>query len=251
MAKSAERITDAGGLPTLSAVSPFDGRRYRTGNTLTPDQRARLGAIAQLAHAKKGEILYREREPAAFAYFVAAGVVMTRCVGPRGTPYVTSFAFPHDVVGLAQRGRYLETAQAVTPTSFFRVSFVALDLLLQQDAGLAIQLLCKLAYELNGQIFLSTLLARNDAIGRAAMFVDALRRRQRGTQAPTVLFLPMRRLDLANHLGLTPESLARAFRELVRRRILAFYGKRQVTILDRRALGRVIALSRSKARPDS
>jgi CRP-like cAMP-binding protein len=205
------------------------------------DLERRLAAIATPRRATKGAVIYAEGEAANSLFCITAGVVMTSKAGTRPVAYVTAFSYASDMIGLAAEGRYLETACAVTSASLLEIPLARLQHMLREDGELAIGLVGKLRERLCEKADLSSLLARNDALGKTAMFIEALGRRQNGDRKATRLYLTMRRSDLANHLGLTVETLSRTFAELIRRGIVRFHGRRQLEVTDGRSLKAVIA----------
>lgn len=233
--------------PAIAPSPPRRPSKGRCADVLSDGDRAQLGAIASLLRVRKNGIIYREGEPADFLYCIAEGVVVSAHSAARGTPYVTAFPHAYDMIGLAREGRYLETARAATSVRLYKIPFVELDTLLHRNAGLAIHLLCKLSHELRDRIYLSALLARKDALGKAAMFIAALDRHAGGHGLSAQLDLPMRRSDIASHLGLTAEALSRAFGELARRGVLLFRGRRRVEIADRGRLNEVIVVGGSRS----
>jgi CRP/FNR family transcriptional regulator len=211
-------------------------------NVLTPEDRSRLGAIAARVRLKKGEVIYRQDAASEFLYLIAHGVVMTSREEEDVAGRVTSFAYAHDLVGLAEEGRYVETARAVTPVDLLRIPFATFESVIHQEAPLAVHILCKLCHELRERMRLSALLARGDAIGKVAMFLEALARRQRtARRLPQRLHLPMRRVDLASYLALSAEALSRAFHELARRRVVRLHSRRFLEITDGLALHGVVS----------
>jgi CRP/FNR family transcriptional regulator, anaerobic regulatory protein len=239
--------TDRALVPAIAAIPLRGGSQGRAVNILSDPERQRLGAMASPLRVSKGEIIYREGAAAEFLYCVAEGVAMTTTAAPQAGSRVTAFAFAQDVFGLSTEGAYVESAHAATAAVLFRLPIARLEAALREDAGLAMSFICKLCDDLRERTRLSGMLARKDALGRAAMFVEALERRQRRDGAAPGILMPMRRTDVANHLGLTLEALSRAFAELIRLGVLTFRSKRQLAIIDRAALRSVIASTNRKA----
>ena len=53
-------------------------------------------------------------------YAVAEGFVKSYRELPSGRRVIGSFLFPRDIFGLAQKGHYVNTAQAISPVTLFR-----------------------------------------------------------------------------------------------------------------------------------
>jgi CRP/FNR family transcriptional regulator len=82
------------------------------------------------------------------------------------------------------------------------------------------------------------LLARKNAEERVASFLLSLVRRMgRSSQSPCIAVeLPMTRLDMADYLGLTIETVSRVFTRLAKRGYIATAARHEVTILRPTAL---------------
>jgi CRP-like cAMP-binding protein len=219
--------------PSISC-EPFDlAATSADAHRLAPDQRERLAAIASRVHFKRGQLLYRQGEPATTVYNLIHGVVSVYRVLPSGRRRVLAFLFSEDLVGLAARSRYVNTARAVTAVSAFRLPVRALDRLLRKDASLQYPFFCKVSHELREAQHLAIMLARRDAVGKVVSFMHRLGREPAATRAGQGrIWMPMRRTDIADHLGLTLESVSRAFAALERRGIVRFTDSRNAVVLD-------------------
>jgi CRP/FNR family transcriptional regulator len=204
---------------------------------LTPRQREELAQIGTRIRLNARKLIYREDAPADAVFHVAEGSVKCYRDLPSGKRALSAFLFTHDLFGLAERGRYLNTAQAITPVTLHRFSVSQLTLLLKHDADLQFQFLAKVTHELRESQRRAVLLNRRDAVGRLAMFIAAMGERSdlRPRHEPEIA-LPMSRSDIASFLGLSLESVSRAATELKRRGVVEFSGRHQVTILDPRRL---------------
>jgi len=82
-------------------------------------------------------------------------------------------------------------------------------------------------------------LAKKQALEKLASFVFECRRRQRTDRDDAWVGIPLRRLDLADYLGMQPETVSRCFRDLEDRGVIAFQGKSKLRILDFPILRRI------------
>src|SRR6185436_3020398 len=126
---------------------------------------------------------------------------------------ITAFLFVKDVFGLAERGRYINTVQAMTPSMCYRIPLEQLTVVLKADAELQFQFLCKAVHEVRSLQYRTIILGRRSAPGRIAMFLVTLMHRLQ--LDGSVIELPMSRSDIAGYLGLTLESVSRAGRKLI------------------------------------
>ena len=220
--------TWAGRAGAVAGSGPDNVRR----DLLTEAERARLAPIAALMRIERGAILFRQGDPATAIYDIADGVLKSTVPRADGTRAILGFYFPQDIVGLDEAGLYANTVQAVTSATLYRLRLPELQRLLRRDSELDHQFLIKACHDLRvAQLHLLNLgVGRADA--RLAGFLDLMRRIQPGDAAATLIELPMSRADIADYLGLTPETVSRAFTRLRRARILACPGPHLVRILD-------------------
>lgn len=220
--------------PFGAACSDTEVRR------LTPEQQRRLAQIASLVRFKRGQLLYRQGDAAAAMYNIAQGVVSAYRVLANGGRRVLAFLFFEDLVGLAERGRYVNTVRAVTATTAYLLPTRSLDQLLREDALLQYQFFCKISHELREAQCLAIVLGRRDATAKVAAFVQLLEREPSTTRSGDGrIFLPMNRSEIAAYLGLTPESVSRASVRLKRERIVDFPDPRHAIVLDRERFERL------------
>jgi len=217
--------------PAIRAV-PLLAADNVTIQLLTPKQRQQLLSIASKVHYPKGQVIYRRGTPGSWLFFCQEGIVKTYRDLPSGTRRITAFLFPHDMFGLAESGRYVNTAQSVTPVTAYRVAKDTLAAVLQQDAALEYHFLAKLAHELRGAQRRAMLLGRRDAAGRLAMFLMLMKRHGAERTAGDIIRLPMSRSDIAAFLGQSLESISRATTRLTKMGIVQFQGRNAVRVLD-------------------
>jgi CRP-like cAMP-binding protein len=82
-------------------------------------------------------------------------------------------------------------------------------------------------------------LARKSAVEKLASFIFECRKRQSDEKSPDV-FLILKRIDIADYMGLRPETLCRAFAKLKQRKLIKVGDMDHITILDESKL-RLIA----------
>ncbi|HVQ14339.1 MAG TPA: Crp/Fnr family transcriptional regulator [Vicinamibacterales bacterium] len=203
---------------------------------LTDDQRMQLARIATRVRVAPREVIYREETQASSVFIIAEGVVKAFKDLPSGRRWVTAFLFPADVFGLAENGRYVRTAQAVTAALLYRFDVNVLIEALKSDGDLQFKFLCKLTHEVREAQRQTILIGRKDAIGKITMFIRQLQREPNG---PRDIDLPMTRSDIASYLGLSLESVSRATRALERRGVLCFPNRHMVRIIDQPQFDRI------------
>ncbi|MGC8517300.1 MAG: helix-turn-helix domain-containing protein [Steroidobacteraceae bacterium] len=131
-----------------------------------------------------------------------------------GTEQVHGFVLPGETVGLEgfATGRYGCEVNALEPLSYCRVPMHKLEQLLERLPGLRREMLRLLGQALEDALRLRGELAETDARGRVARFLaDLSDRLARRGFPPHDFHLSMSRADIARHLGLTLETVSRAF----------------------------------------
>ena len=219
---------------TLSGLEP-------EARPLAEPQWQKLASVSTVLRLKPRAVVYREGEPAEAVYINGAGVVISFRELPSGKRRVAGFRFAADMFGLAERGVYVNTARAITPSTVYRIPLDALTRILRQDAEIQFQFLCKVVHEIREQQRRVIIVARRDAPGRIGMFIDMLRQRQAaGASLDDIVALPMSRSDIGDYLNLRLETVSRACRRLSDSGLVKF-GTGRVRIVDRAGFDKLIA----------
>src|SRR5215469_10461921 len=95
-------------------------RRTTIFRRLTPDDRQRLAAVAQLRGFDKGETLFVEDDPSDLLYTIATGRVKVSKMTARGTDLILEIFGPGDPVGAVavyESRNYPASATALEPTT--------------------------------------------------------------------------------------------------------------------------------------
>jgi CRP-like cAMP-binding protein len=208
---------------------------------LTDRQREQLARIGMRLNLPPRMTIYREAAPAHWVFAVAEGTVKCFRELPSGKRVVGAFLFPRDLFGLAENGRYINCAQAITRVVLYRLPIKELRVLLMHDAGLQFQFLSKITHELRQAQRRTILLNRRDAAGRLAMFIEGMSAKPAAATAHEDVVLPMTRSDIAAFLGLSLESVSRASAELERRGMVKFTGRHVVRIVDPPRFSKLVA----------
>src|SRR5262245_38808272 len=226
--------------PSLRAVPILASGNGEAGR-LTTRQRQELTALSSKVIVPAGRILYHEDAIAGALYFCAKGTVKTYRELRGGSHRVMSFLFPDDIFGLAEAGRYVNTAQAIAPAVCYRIPLPELTTILQRDAGLQFQFLVKVTHELREAQRRTLIMGRRDAAGRLAMFLMMLRKHTPPKTPKDVIPLPMTRSDIAGFLGLSLDAVSRATDQLTKEGMVAFPGRHVARVLDMAKLERLAA----------
>lgn len=206
---------------------------------LAEDALPALMSIQTRQAVAAGGPIFNEGEPAAHLYTITAGAVKVYKLLADGRRQITGFLFAADVLGLAGAdGRsYVYSAEAITAVHLCRFPRHKLDTMLEHHPELERQLRSLTATELASAQDQMLLLGRKTARERIATLLLQLSHRAalRGAAADPV-HLPMSRTDMADHLGLTTETVSRTITRLKRDRVITLLAGNRVRLTDRDAL---------------
>ena len=241
--------TSRGG-PSFVAPPLWGSASENPRQVLTDETRAQLAAIASLVRFRKGERIFGEGDRADAVFNIITGVVKSYRSLPNARRHILGFLFRDDLIGLAEEGRYVNSAEAVTAVCGYRIPVTALDAKLRKDSGLDFQIICKLCHELREAQCHAFLLSRRHAVGRLGLVLQMLENSQivRGEGAGEI-YLPMSRSDIGNYIGISLEAVSRSFRALSCRGVIAFRNRRHVKIIDRAELNNIASESEMLRRP--
>ena len=114
---------------------------HQSKRLLTAAQRRRLMALATTVRLGPGTNVFREGDPLSDIFVVGEGLVKAFREFASGRRRIVAFLFPRDVFGLAERGRYVNTAYTVTKSLIYRIPHESLAAALQRDADLQFRFL--------------------------------------------------------------------------------------------------------------
>ncbi|MBN9042595.1 MAG: transcriptional regulator [Rhizobiales bacterium 62-47] len=184
---------------------------------------------------RRGTEVFGEGEEAEYVYQILSGAVRTYKLLSDGRRQINSFHLPGDMFGLENGTTHRFSAEAVVET---RVRITKrrslLETMTSRDEG-ASSVLSLVTRTLQHAENHMLLLGRKTALERVAAFLLEMDER---LVHPNVLTLPMSRRDIADYLGLTIETVSRAFSTLRDEEMLRFDGQtqREIILLDREGL---------------
>jgi CRP/FNR family transcriptional regulator len=164
-------------------------------------------------------------------YRVISGVVALFKILANGRRQITGFALPGDFIGLDFASHRPCHAEAVTPVRLRCVAKEAVHKAARENPAIAYKLYEAVAADLGAAQDLALTLGQRTAPESVAAFLLLLSRRnaRRGEDALRI-DLPMRRTDIADHLGLTIETVSRTLTRFKRRGLIGLSGFRHVEI---------------------
>ena len=185
-----------------------------------------------LRNFDKGDELFAEGDAAEYFYKVVSGTVRTCKLLSDGRRQIDAFHLPGDVFGLESGPEHRFTAEAVEPVvveAYRRSHFTSL---LHDDPAFGEQLMASMLQSLERAHEHMVLLGRKTAQEKMATFLlDLAERLDRSDRVE----LPMQRTDIADHLGLTIETVSRTLTQMVRAGLIKLAAAGRTIILSDKA----------------
>lgn len=186
----------------------------------------------------KDEEIFAEGDSATFFYKVVSGAVRTSKLLSDGRRQIDAFHLPGDIFGIEAGAEHRFGAEAVTGTTVVAYRRSKHDPLSAQDGALATQVLTAMMRSLERAQNHMLLLGRKSAMEKVAAFLLDLSERMEDE----ALELPMSRIDIADHLGLTIETVSRSLTQLERQQVIEVPAhRRSIVLRDKAALRRLDA----------
>jgi CRP/FNR family transcriptional regulator, nitrogen fixation regulation protein len=177
-----------------------------------------------------------EGEASDYIFLVISGAVRSFRSFQDGTRSIVAFYLPTEFFGLTNHSTHLLTAEAVADANILFFKRSALFSMAKRESRIATFLLTETLNELRRTQDRSLHVSRN-AKSRVASFLIDLSERMR-TQ--TCLDLPMSHQDIADHLGLTIETLSRMITQMENSGLIGRgRSHRDLILNNRRALVRM------------
>ncbi len=204
----------------------------------------RLAATAIVITLRAGQSIIEEGGIARHFFTLTSGTARLFKSLPDARQQIVSFAGRGDLLGLAYGARYTTGAEAVDEVRLCRFSRQGLHDLADAFPDLKRRLLSITSNELVLAQEQMLLLGRKKACERLASFLVMRAGRTGDADAGTmarpaggwVVSLPMRRVDIADYLGMTIETVSRNLTLLKARGLIGVNTLHQVAILDLPAL---------------
>lgn len=196
-------------------------RRLSVCCVLESDGLRKLNAASDRISFAPGDLLVREGDPAGHLFNITGGDVRVHKLLPNGRRQIVGFLSAGDFLGLASGDRYAFSAEALTEGSACRFRKNEYRRLLAEMPDLEHALLDRASNELKAAHDQILLLGRKTAIERLASFlVELANRAVRAGGDGRKVTLPMSRAEIADYIGLTPETVSRTTTELKTRGII-------------------------------
>ncbi len=182
---------------------------------------------------ERNEEIFGEGEPADYIYQVKSGAVRTMRFSSDGRRQILAFHLLGDIFGLEMGETHGFSAEAVAGAEIVLVRRSQLEKAAAQSGDAARALLNITQQTLHDAREHALLLARKGAGERVAAFLLQFGKRSVNSQE---IDLPMSRADIGDYLGMTIESVSRAFSDMEQRCTIALPSSRHVVMRNRHAL---------------
>lgn len=218
----------------VSAQNGHAAAPRSSGHGSAPDTLDLLEQFGTNVSFGRDQEIHPEGADALYAYTVVSGCVRTVKLMEDGRRQVGEFLLPGDMFGLDALGTHDFAAEAVTDVVLRRYPRRMVEALAESHAALSRRLREMALDSLRTAHGRMVLLGRKTAAERIATFLLEMARRT-GMRASGMLDLPMNRADMADHLGLTVETICRVLAQMKRDRIVGST-RTGVELRDRQAL---------------
>jgi len=187
----------------------------------------------------RNEVIFNQGDPAGEVFKIVSGTVRLCRYMPDGRRYIIDFLFPGDLMGLVEGADLSVSAEAVTEVALHCYPRVCCDRLVEESPAMRTQLFSLISNDLAAAHQHLFVLGCQKAKERVASFLLRLAERL-DICSGDLLGLTMGRQDIADHLGLTTETVCRMIACLRRERIVLVPNAHQLILNDFDAL-RVLA----------
>ncbi|MCW2284031.1 CRP/FNR family transcriptional regulator [Rhodoblastus acidophilus] len=206
---------------------------------LDPDEFEALERIGRSLCAPAKTTLFEQGREASFVYNLTSGALRLAKLLPDGRRQVVGFALPGDFLGLALAPTHMFTADAVSPVKFCQFPRASFSHLLMSKPHLLRRLMEIASQELTLAQEQMVVLGQRSAEEKVAAFLIGMRERYARLNGQCVYVpLPMTRLDIADYLGLTVETVSRTIARLAREKVFVVVPE-GVRLLDVAKLKRI------------
>ena len=220
---------------SLHLVHPCDTcavRPYSACAALDSDEQKRLVDIMKTVEVEAHQAIFNEFDKAQHVFNVTEGAVKIYKLLSDGRRQITGFLFPGDFLGLTHNETYAYSAEALGPTKLCRFPREKLEALLDEMPSLEQRLLGMASHELAAAQDQMILLGRKSAKERVVSFLLMLSNSAvRHGRSGNPVSLPMTRNDMGDYLGLSLETVSRAFTQLKTQGFIQLLDERQVRLI--------------------
>ena len=179
----------------------------------------------------RNDIVAAAGEAAAHIYTISSGCLRLSHHGSDGRRHIADFLFAGDVWGLGDAGIFALTAEAVSPVTLTAYPRIIFERLGEGNNRLKTEIMSHLSDAIARAHRNLYLVSRLTARERIATFLMQMLQKSQLVYGAR-LDLPMGRRDIADHLGLTIETVCRALATLRDEAVIEVPNSHQVVVRD-------------------
>lgn len=206
------------------------GREF-SGARLFPQERRSLFAGREIQHFDPDSVVVWEGDRCSQVFEVVSGMLRIVKSLSGGRRAVVGFNYPGDLFGVGQADPLEYSVEAVTPTRLRRCDRSHFDSQMDSMPELRPLLVGWLCEEIAAARAQMVLLGRKTAEERVCSFLVLLTHGLHGRR-PTgsMIEIVMPRLDIADYLGMTKETLSRTLARLTALRVIRLSGRHTIVV---------------------
>lgn len=197
---------------------------------LSTQQKNELQKLAKRREIAAHTYLFHQHSPAGSLYTIESGVLMVERSSPGGRRQILAFIFPGNFVGFTHNDFFEYSVQSLTPVTlheYSRQEFLSLTEKIPMLKKNIDTITSNVMLRLFDQLFA---IGQKKAHERVCFLLQQLKERYGANQCH--FDLVMTRQDIADHLGLTLETVSRAFTRLQKEQVIKISTAHKVEILD-------------------
>lgn len=196
-------------------------RMFSVCGALQPAHLSELDAMARHIEIPAKATLFEQGARTTHVYSITSGVVRLFRLLSDGRRQIIGFALPGDFLGLSLAANYAFGAEAVEPLQMCQFTKEEMSGFVKKHPEVLERMHELIAHELIIAQDQMVILGRLDAEERVAAFLlNQHERYKRIGRASVTVPLPMLRVDMADYLGLTIETVSRTISKMARNKII-------------------------------
>jgi CRP-like cAMP-binding protein len=208
---------------------------------LDGEELCKLNRQSRTQTLKRGEALNESMLKDWPVLAISGGVLGIKHLLDDGRRTIAAFFMEGDIIDLRRRSiRMRGSLVALTKVELCRLSPGVFEEIIAANPDAQRLAWENLREQINRALYHSADLGKKQALEKLASFIFECQYRQAGNKVPgKTVKIPIRRCDMAEYLGLQPETVSRGFRELQDRKIISFRNSSDIEITRLPCLKRI------------
>lgn len=230
---------------SLKGIFPIDKWIFRSRSileSLTADETERLLSTSVEQCYRRGQIIFREDNPAFGIYYIKEGKIKKYKQDRNGNEHIIYVANAGELIGyhsVLSDNTYPDSAAALEDCIIVFIPRDTFLITIESSPNLSRHLLGALSHEYSVLANSLSVVARHPAKERLAISLIVLREKYKSSEHDTGdIYITISRKDLANLTATTEENVVRMLKELKKDKIISTVG-RKIIIDDVKSLIRI------------